>query len=140
MQALYPTTTTGWAGIVIAGVFLFLILWNRREGRRGRAMKAAAQFRAWGCDDIADLLEAYTIGNYLGKGSILRVMKRLIERAQTEGIPTMFAKMATKIMEHRLTTEEGRKEIAEKLAIATKVAEAKSNPEDPTPDLPDDIA
>ncbi len=140
MEALYPTTTTGWAALSVAAVFLFLILWNRREGRRKHAMKAAGQLRAWGCDDVADLLEAYAIGNYLGTGSIFRTVKKLVERVQTEGIPAMFSKMANKILEHRLTTEEGRKEVAEKLAIAMKIAEAKEKIAEPTPDLPIDIA
>jgi len=134
MQAYLPTTTIGWAGLLSALVLLCLFLWARREGRRGRTMAAAATFRLWGLDDIADLMEAYTIGNYIGRKSVVRVICRLVDRAKNEGIPVMFAKASGKFVDHQLTTEDGRKAIAEKLRVAEQMASLVTpTPAEPTP-------
>ena len=136
MEAYYPETTMGWCGVVAALVLFFLFLWSRREDRRTKAMKAAAQFRAWGIDGIADLLEAYAIGNYLGHKSVVRTIRKLVQRAQEESIPVMFSKATGKLINYKLQTVEGREEIAEKLRIAEDTAKLeKPAVEDPTPDV-----
>lgn len=137
MTNLIPWDMLGMITAPALVLLLILVLWRRRELRRQEAGKAASVLKAWGLDDIAMILQAYEIGNYLGKDSIARCVHKLIVRIQGEGLPAMFDNVFWQILKHvYLKTDNGRDKITESLRIA--IAEAKILAEKPEskPQLP----
>jgi hypothetical protein len=109
----------------LAAVLLFLLLWRRRELRRYEAMELCDHVRDWGLDDLARLLRAYTVGNYIGRDSVVRIARELIEKIKTEGMPALLRKVGWKMLVNVfLKNPEDLKKVREELALA----EARANP------------
>lgn len=67
-------------GCPIVVVILVLVLWRRREKRRQMTLEIYMQLAKMGFPDkISGFWQAYTIGNYLGRGSIGERFMRAID-------------------------------------------------------------
>ena len=80
-------------------ILVFLVLWGRREKHRSRAMELHGILKAWGFDQFARLMKAYTIGNYIGDESVGRVTREIISDLLGDGLPAMLRKIGWKVVE-----------------------------------------
>jgi hypothetical protein len=103
-------------------VLFGLLLWTRREKRRARAFDLAATFSQWGLDDLAKLAKAYTIGNYLGAGSVTQIIQQLISRMEAEGAPAVFRNTAWKMVDVFVKNPDDLKRLKDTIAAAETVA------------------
>ena len=105
---------------VLAGVLLALLLYNRRERRRYRAVEVAQELGSWGLKKIAAVLLAYGVGDYSG---LAKAVDALVDRLKADGLPKLLTEAFWKLLAHNLGEEDGRKRIREEL----EAAEGKAN-------------
>ncbi len=105
-------------------VLLGLLLWHKREVRRDVAFDLCVEMEKWGLGLIAKLLKAYTIGNYLGKDSMGRTIRKIVADIQLHGLPAMLEDLFWKLLAHFLKATEKRDEIRKQLEAADLIADA----------------
>jgi len=105
--------------VLLAG----LLLWRRRELRRYEAMEVAQEVAPWGFDQLTKLLNAYAIGNYIGKDSVARVIREIIQELKGGGLPNMLRKIGWKVVKNVfLQNADDRKELRALLSVADATA------------------
>ena len=120
--------------VAAAATALFLLFWGKREERRYKALKVAEKLEAWGFTLLSKLFRAYAIGNYIGKDSVGRCIREIIDEIQSGGLPAMLRTIGWKVVKGVfLTNDEDRAKLKELLAKPKPNPE----PESPGPDLPE---
>jgi len=108
---------------VLAAVLLGLLLYNRRETRRYRAVEVAIELGSWGLGKIASVLLAYGVGDYSG---LAKAVDALVDRLKQDGLPKMLSELFWKLLTHNLEDEDGRKRIREQLEAAEGVVKKRA--------------
>jgi len=108
---LYATCFLG----PLCAIFAILWLYNRREGRRRRAIALANEFGAWGLTKLAHALSCYAIGDYSG---FVEAVHALLERIRADGLPEVFRDLFEKLLTHFVKEEAWREKITKAVAAA----------------------
>lgn len=99
----------------LSAVFLFLMLYNRRERRRYHAIEAAVELGQWGLSDLSVGLTAYGVGDYSG---FTRALIHFVRDVKTKGLPSMLTGLFEKLLVHYVKDELWRKKISDALTMA----------------------
>ena len=116
--------------VVFAATMGFFILWGRQEERRYKAQLVAKKLHAWGFEPLAKLFDAYAVGNYIGKNSVGRCIREIIDEIQSGGLPAMLKNIGWKVVEGVFLKDD-----ADRARLTELLAQPKPKPE-PTPPAP----
>ena len=118
--------------VVFAVAMAFLVLWGKREERRYKALKVAEKLEMWGFTLLAKLFRAYAIGNYIGKDSVGRCIREVIDEIQSGGLPAMLRTIGWKVVEGVFLKDDDDRAKLKELLVQPK---PKPDPQPPAPTL-----
>ena len=116
--------------VVFAAAMLFFYLWGKREERRYKAQAVAKKLHEWGFVLLAKLFDAYAVGNYIGKNSVGRCIREIIDEIQSGGLPAMLKTIGWKVVEGVFLKDDN-----DRARLTELLAQPKPKPE-PTPPAP----
>lgn len=116
MNSLMLWQAIGGFAVILTLILFVLLLWRRREERREHALDAADKLNEWGLDEIAKVFRAYAIGNYVGRDSVGRGVREIVDMFQTQGIPSMIRKSIFRALPRLLQEPESKNKVLELLS------------------------